>query len=271
MRQVVIRDDDTNAFTPPECLEQLYRPFLDRGMPVNLAVIPAVRRNAKTPDGKREGFLFAANGSAQDTNPIAMNSALVDYLRREPNYRIVQHGCHHDTFEFSTDDEAEVSRRISEGAAHFRDAGFAGAKTFVAPHDKFSPAAFRKCADHFRVISTGWFELARLPHAWWPNYLVKKVRKAPHWRAGKTLLLSHPGCLLSRFRQRDQILNQIKAALANSPLTVLVTHWWEYFPDGKPDKEFIGVLHQTAEYLASEPDVKVIAFDDLAAETSKNR
>ena len=264
MRQVVIRDDDTNAFTPPECLEQLYRPFLDRAMPVNLAVIPAVRRDAKTPDGKPEGFLFAANGTAQDTNPIARNPALVDYLRREPNYRIVQHGCHHDTFEFSIDDEAEVSRRISQGAVHLADAGFTTPKTFVAPHDKFSPAAFRKCANHFQVISTGWFELARLPHAWWPNYLVKKVRKLPHWRAGETLLLSHPGCLLSRFRQRDQILNQIKAAIDQSPLTVLVTHWWEYFPDGKADADFIHVLHQTAEYLAGQPDVKIVAFDELA-------
>lgn len=264
MRPVIIRDDDTNAFTPPECLEQLYRPFLDRGMPVNLAVIPAVRRDAKTPDGKREGFLFAANGDAQDVNPIAKNTALVNYLRTEPHYRVAQHGCHHDTFEFSIDDEAEVSRRIEQGAAHLAEAGFAAPKTFVAPHDKFSRAAFRKCADHFNVISTGWFELARLPHAWWPNYLVKKARKAPHWRAGNTLLLSHPGCLLSRFRQRDQILNQIKAAIANSPLTVLVTHWWEYFPDGKPDSDFIAVLHQTADYLARQPEIKVAAFDELS-------
>ena len=263
MRQVIIRDDDTNAFTPPECLEQLYRPFLDRGMPVNLAVIPAVRREAKTPAGNREGFLFAANGHAEEINPISLNPALVEYLRGEPNLRIVQHGCHHDTFEFSIDDEAELSQRIEKGASHLADAGFPAPKTFVAPHDKFSRAAFRKCADHFDVISTGWFELTRLPHAWWPNYLVKKVRHTPHWRAGKTLLLSHPGCLLSRFRQPDQILNQIKSAIARSPLTVLVTHWWEYFPDGKPDSNFIAVLHKTADYLAHQPDLKVLAFDEL--------
>ena len=265
MRQVIIRDDDTNAFTPPECLETLYRPFLDRGMPVNLAVIPAVRRGAKTPEGKPEGFLFAANGHAQETNPLGKNRKLVDYLRAEPRYRVVQHGCHHDTFEFAIRDEEEIARLLNEGIRHLADAGFVAPKTFVAPHDKFSRAAFRKSADHFRVISTGWFELARLPHAWWPGYLAKKMRHTPHWRAGNTLLLSHPGCLLSRFRQRDQILNQIKSAIAASPLTVLVTHWWEYFPDGQPDPDFISVLHQTAEYLATQPDVKVIAFDDLAA------
>ncbi len=53
MRYVIIRDDDTNAFTPPECLEQLYRPFLDRGLPVNLATIPDVSTNA-TPPGSEQ-------------------------------------------------------------------------------------------------------------------------------------------------------------------------------------------------------------------------
>ena len=96
------------------------------------------------------------------------------------------------------------------------------------------------------------------------NYLVKKARKTPHWRAGKTLLLSHPGCLLSRFRQRDQILNLIKAAIAESPLTVLVTHWWEFYRGGEPDQKFIKVLHETAEWLAGESDLRVVSFEDVA-------
>jgi uncharacterized protein DUF2334 len=263
MRHVIIRDDDTNAFTPPECLEQLYRPFLERAMPVNLAVIPAVRRDAKTPEGKREEFLFAANGTAKETNPIGDSSKLVAYLRSEPGYRVVQHGCHHDTFEFGTEDAKEIARRITEGTRYLAEAGFDRPITFVAPHDRFSRAAFRASAEYFRIISTGWFELARLPHPWWPKYAVKKLRKRPHWRAGNALLLSHPGCLLSRFRQRDKILDEVKSAIATSPVTVLVTHWWEYFPDGKPDREFIAVLHEVADYLAAERDIKVIAFDDL--------
>ena len=40
MHYVIIRDDDTFAFTPPACLERIYRPFLGRGLPVNLAMIP---------------------------------------------------------------------------------------------------------------------------------------------------------------------------------------------------------------------------------------
>src|SRR5437879_10738108 len=58
MRYVIIRDDDTNALTPVECLERLYRPFLDCGLPVNLAVIPDVSTEAKMSDGRPEGFLL---------------------------------------------------------------------------------------------------------------------------------------------------------------------------------------------------------------------
>ena len=51
MHYVIISDDDTFAFTPPACLERIYRPFLDMGMPVCLATIPEARMSVRTPDG----------------------------------------------------------------------------------------------------------------------------------------------------------------------------------------------------------------------------
>ena len=100
MRCVILRDDDTNALTPVECLERLYRPFLDRGLPVNLATVPEVRVDARTPEGAREGFLPKNPNPAVETVPLAENRALVQYLHANPGYSIVQHGCYHDTFEF---------------------------------------------------------------------------------------------------------------------------------------------------------------------------
>jgi len=52
MHYVILRDDDTNALTPVECLEQLYRPFLDRDLPVSLAVIPNVRTDTISPTAR---------------------------------------------------------------------------------------------------------------------------------------------------------------------------------------------------------------------------
>jgi hypothetical protein len=62
------------------------------------------------------------------------------------------------------------------------------------------------------------------------------------------------------------MLDSIKEAIHSRTLTILVTHWWEYFRDNKPDEAFIAVLHQTADYLAREPGIRVISFDDVTPE-----
>ena len=264
MRHVILRDDDTNALTPVECLEALYRPFLARGLPVNLATIPEVRENARTPDGHREGFLPRQSNPAIETVPLAENRALVDYLHANPGYHVVQHGCYHDAMEFDRDDRAEIVRRLDRGALRLREAGFKHVQAFVAPHDKISCVAYAEIAQRFRVISTGWFECRRLPLSWRSRYLFKKLAGHRHWRVGRTLLMSHPGCLLSHQRNFDTMLDEIKAAIAQDETTVLVTHWWEYFRDGQPDAAFINVLHRVADYLASRSDISVTTFDAMA-------
>lgn len=264
MHYVIIRDDDTNALTPVECLERLYRPFLDQGLPINLATIPEVATDARRSDGKPEGFLLPGeNGSERKTVPLASNPKLVNYLRDNPGYHIVQHGCHHDFHEFDSAEPLEIRRRLENGAQRLLEAGFARPTTFVAPYDKLSRESLREVSHRFRVLSTGWYELRRLPYSWWPRYAVKKLSGAAHWHVGRTLLLSHPGCLLSCYRSYSTMLGGIIKNLEARQLTVLVTHWWEYFRDGKVDEEFIGFLHETASYLASHPQLKVISFDAL--------
>lgn len=263
MRYVILRDDDTNALTPIDCLERLYRPFLERHLPVNLAVIPEVTTNALTPEGKPEGFLFAKNGSCAAMAPIGSNPELVQYLRENAHYRIVQHGCHHECFEFDRHSRSEIAARLERGTQMLIEAGFPRPITFVAPHDRFSRASYKEVAKRFRIISSGWFEIRRLPLSWWPEYLGKKGRGAAHWHAHRTLLLSHPGCLLSARRDLGSMLDEIIQAINSRQLTVLVTHWWEYFSGGNANEEFIGVLHRTADYLASQDDIQVISFADL--------
>ena len=264
MRYVILRDDDTNALTPVDCLEKLYRPFLERGLPVNLATIPEVREDARDPKGAREGFVPLQRNCAVEMVPLADNPRLVDYLHTNAGYHVVQHGCHHDYFEFNNPDRAEAIRRLDRGAQRLREAGFEDVPAFVAPHDKFSPAAYEETAKRFPVISSGWFEWRRMPAAWRLKYLAKKITGRPLWRAGGTQLLSHPGCLLSYVHPYESILPAIQRAIVRQEVTVLVTHWWEYFRDGKTDEAFIRVLHQTAGYLASRSDICVTTFDALA-------
>lgn len=263
MRYVILRDDDTCALTPVACLETLYRPFLDRGLPVNLATIPNVCTEDRQPNGQREGFLQFNSGSSTPFIPIGQNRALVEYLLGEPLYHIVHHGYDHALHEFECD-AAQAEHRLVAGAQRLQAAGFPTPHAFVAPYDRFTAASLRVAAARYPVISTGWFELKRVPPAWWPAYALKKLRGQPHWRAHDTLLLSHPGCLLSHHRPLGDMLDQVRRAVESQSLTVLVTHWWEYFRDTRPDAAFIKVLHQTADYLANAPDVRVISFADLA-------
>lgn len=265
MKYVILRDDDTSALTPVSCLERLYRPFLDRGLPVNLATIPLVNPQVRLPDGRREQF--APPGAAHLTAPapIGSNPELLRYLHGHDGFRIVQHGFHHDYFEFDSQDAGEVARRLDEGTRLLKEAGFAHPTTFVAPYDKLSRTSMRLAAERFKVVSTGWFELERLPMLWWPAYVLRKLLRRAHWQVRQTALLSHPGCLLSHRRPYDRMLDTVRQAIARNRLTVLVTHWWEYFPEGRPDEAFINVLHRTAEMLANDPEVRVITFDDVAA------
>ena len=264
MHYVILRDDDTCAFTPPESLERLYRPFLGRGMPVNLAAIPEVRTDVRTPDGRLEGYLAAGRGPDAPLAPIGQNRGLVDYIQAEPLYHVAQHGCHHDIFEFGGTDRDELARRIDRGAHGLREAGFAHAETFVAPFDRFSREAFVEAAARFDVISTGWFEVRRVPLRWCAAYALKKLGRRRHWRGGGKYLLSHPGCLLSFCRPHADMLASVRQAVEGATLTVLVSHWWEFFRTGTPDDKLIGILHEVAEWLASRPDVRVVSFGDVA-------
>jgi hypothetical protein len=265
MRYVILRDDDTNALTPVGCLERLYRPFFERGLPVNLAVIPEVRTDVRCPDGRLEGFLSLGPRPASETMRLEENPELVAYLRANPGYHVAQHGCFHNYFEFDRLDQPAATRLVELGAQRLQEAGFGAPRTFVAPYDRISRASLMAVARRFDIFSTGWFELGRQPRAWLSRYLWKKIRSAPHWRVGGTAMLSHPGCLLSYARPPRAILAAVRRQVEKQQLTVLVTHWWEYFRGGTPDPGFIDVLHETAEYLAATPDIRVISFDELAA------
>ncbi|MDQ6632722.1 MAG: DUF2334 domain-containing protein [Verrucomicrobiota bacterium] len=266
MKYVILRDDDTNAFTPVEYLERLFRPFLNRGMPVNLATIPNVTRHAQEADGRPEQFLMAANNKTEENTPIARNHKLVTYLKENSGFHILQHGYQHSYFEFDQNNRRDLINCLEKGTELLMEAGFPKPVTFVAPYDQLSKTSLVEVAKRFRVLSTGWFQLNKLPLSWWPQYVLKKKRKTPHWRIGSTLLLSHPGCLLSCHKPFDTMLNQIKQSIDSRRLTVLVSHWWEYFRDNTPNEEHIGVLHEVAAYLASRNDLQVISFDDLARE-----
>lgn len=264
MHYVILRDDDTNALTPVGCLERLYRPLLDQGLPVNLAMIPEVTPKATMGNGSPEGFLLNSAPATAEPIPIGSNPKLIGYLLTNRGYHIAQHGLHHEYLEFDKMPAPESGSRLDRGTKLLREAGFPRPETFVAPYDRLSRAALCEVVARFRVFSTGWFELRRLPPRCWPNYALKKLRHTWHWQVGHTLLLSHPGCLFSYAKTRNQMLQTILDQVTSRQLTVLVTHWWEYFYNGTVNDPFIDFFHETTRYLAGRHDVKFVSFTQLA-------
>lgn len=267
MTYVILRDDDTNAFTSPSRLEELYRPFLAHGLPVCLATIPEVGVDVRRRDGVLEGFLGETRADATGVRPIAENRNLVEYLLHEPGYEIAQHGLHHEIvdgrFEFDRDDSADIAGRLDRGQKLLVDAGFPPPTTFVAPQDQMSRTSLAEVAGRYAVVSTGWYSRHKVPVAMWPQYLwVKKVRRQQHWRARGTTFLSHPGCLFSYHHSVEGMLERVVSIVERQRLTVVVSHHWEYFADGVRNQALIDVLHEFADYLAHNHGVSVVRFAD---------
>ncbi len=273
MKYVLIRDDDTNATTPVAALERLFRPFLERSLPVNLAVIPAVATHATSLRGEPERFVHGPRAGKHGYVPIGQSSGLVSYLRSEPGFCIAQHGLHHEIvdghFELDSDDARDVAARLDRGKELLAEAGLGPATAFVAPQDSVTRVAVREILRRYAVFSTGYFDLARVPRRWWPWYLyTKKVRGEPHWRTVRTHLLTHPGCKLTAAVDPATMLATVEAEIASRETTVIVSHWCEYFDaDGRERSALVDVLHELARRLASRTDVRVVTFDHLARTT----
>ncbi len=265
-RYVILRDDDANGTTSPEAIERLYRPFLARGWPVCLAVIPEVRTDVRTMNGELEGFVDASRRGAPGVAPIADNRRFVDYVRAEPKLHVVQHGLRHEIvggrFEFDRDDARDVATRMDAGSRALRDAGFPKPSTFVAPQDQISRTAVRAALARYAVLSTGYYSLRRLPRRHWARYLIdKRVSKRPHVRLRSQTLLTHPGCILSPHREPEHVAEAILAVVRSQRLTVVVSHHWEYASGGGEPSPLVDVLHSLPERFEAEA-VRVVTFDE---------
>ncbi|MBM4397971.1 MAG: DUF2334 domain-containing protein [Deltaproteobacteria bacterium] len=270
MRYVVLRDDDVNATTPPEQLETLWRPFLDRGMPVSLCVIPAVDLAARRADGHVEEFVAGPDAGTPASRPIGTAPALVEWLRGTGGACVAAHGLthamHDGRYEMDLADRARAGAMLDRCLARFEEAGLGRPRAFVAPQDRLSRASMLEAARRFAVVSGGWYSLAKVPRRWWPGYVAsKKLLRRPHWRAGGTVFLSHPGCLFAPWRDPAGMAAGAMAEVGSRVLTVVVVHHWEMFDAaGRPRAVSVAALHALSALLAAEPDVKVVSLDDVA-------
>jgi hypothetical protein len=115
MVDIVIRDDDVSYFTKPQCLEHIYRPLLELGLPINLAVIPMIHAQSNEP-------VEPIKYNKKYPMLVGENKDLVEFVKQH-NFEVLQHGLMHEKFqrhsmfipEFCINSTVELQRRAELG------------------------------------------------------------------------------------------------------------------------------------------------------------
>lgn len=231
--QIIIRDDDTSFFTPPEMLLKVYAPLWDVAIPVSLSVIPAHYANIRIPQANAEAGDFIDPNipprfRGQDQRfPITDNAVLCTFLsdlQARERIEICLHGFDHDWMEFKAEAAPLLSQKLHDGR-QLLDAAFPDApiRTFIAPYDGISSAAFTA------IIEAGYHTQAH-PANLPANPFIHgcELRKAYRLPAGNTLFTSHP---LDPLTAPDAWLADAEQRRASSDVLIIVNHYWMFFDE----------------------------------------
>jgi hypothetical protein len=273
---VCIRDDDVNAFTPPYMLQETYRPLLDAGLPLNIAVIPAVETDV--PIDAVESNYFRQEGVRQNPivpvdargepgrHPISQNSEMIRFVADHPGIEIAQHGYDHALVggepEFCTTDGPDLLQRLDKGRQQLVDSFGAPPAFFVPPWDRVSQQAMGLVRERFDGISlknghTGCFSR--------PTRLRLRIKPlGPFLWLREFLVLEHPGYVVTRFHAPEYMEEKTAGLVREEAVVVLVVHHWEFFYDWEgPDEPFLNTWHRVLQGLIDNPDVRIVSFSEL--------
>lgn len=300
MKYVLIRDDDVSCFTEKRFLEKLYGPLLERGIPVNFSVIPQLKTDIEYGKGKPLGVYYKKyrmrgspavppqyRGKKIDLS-LEENEEVIQYLLRFPNVEIMQHGFDHgfvgNRNEFDLREGEELKKRIQNGKDILYRAFGRAPRFFIAPRDSISYKGLVCLQEKFKGISIwrlfnwqrvignfirsstqGKLAECFLPLQTLPLHLkFRKKKKRPCQFIEDFLIVTHPGCLLNRFAEPEEIFSSVKHAIDNTDIFTLVNHHWEYFFDWDDlDKPFFGAWEKVMAHLIDRDDVTFLKFTEL--------
>jgi len=274
---VCIRDDDVNAFTPPRMLHEAYRPLLRAGLPLNVAVVPAVETdvpidavesNYFRQEGLRQTPIVPADARGRPgRHPMTDNVEMIRFVADHPGIEIAQHGYDHAFVggepEFCATGKADLAERLDRGRQVLADCFGAPPAFFVPPWDRVSQEGMALVRERFKGISlknghTGCFpRLTRLR-------LRLKPWTGPFLWLGRFLVLEHPGYVVTRFHVPAYMEEKTAALVAEETVVVLVVHHWEFFYDwDEPNEPFLHAWPGILQGLIDNPDVRIMSFSGL--------
>jgi len=160
MRFVVV-DHDTNYFTKPEQLENVYGKIWDK-IPISLSVVPfhACTKSGAIPQEYWQGNRIF---------PIGENKELVEFLKRkisENKVSILMHGYSHRDYENGYEFEVgeNLYEKVKEGKKYLEETFRVEIRTFVPPHNSLSKEGMKAViANRLNILGSLSFRPSRRP------------------------------------------------------------------------------------------------------------
>ena len=160
MEKVVILDDSISYFTDPSHIQAVYGKFWDEGIPICLAISPALRGNVRSPEDSETYYGAIPQNKQGNPDPFKVtdNKKLCNYLNVMAEQRLVEiciRGYNGNVDEFDTDDDVLLQQKIEDGKSMMESA-FPAAEinTFVLPEKKYSNTAIQLLTEYdFSICS----------------------------------------------------------------------------------------------------------------------
>ena len=272
MKYILIRDDDVNYFTKIEDLNSVYGFIFERNIPINFAVIPNVDASAKTistnyPKNSYEPFIPEEFQGKENQFPIDENHKLVEFLKSLKKAEFLLHGFTHKgsekSFEFELENESAIEEKLNKGSKIFELAFEKIPETFVAPQDKYSVKAFLTLQKSFNVFSIGWIDKTRIPKSLILKYYLMKLRNKNYIFKDNFLVIQHPGCQFSRFKDINKSSLTLDKYLNSHKITIIVVHNWEFFNGKNLNQELYTAFKDRILSLWGNENFKFINFSEL--------
>lgn len=147
MEKVVILDDSISYFTDPSQIQKIYGKFWDEGIPISLAITPALRGNVRSSSDSASYYGAIPADKHGDPSPFKVtdNKKLCNYLNVMAEQRLVEiciRGHNGNIDEFDSDDDVLLQQKIEDGKSLMQSA-FPDAEinTFVLPEKAYSDVA----------------------------------------------------------------------------------------------------------------------------------
>ncbi len=276
-RYILIRDDDVSFFTRPQVLQRVHGPLFSGRLPLNLAVIPNVRGDIRGTNANRiylreegleyEPFIPPHMRGKAESFPVGRNGELCNFIRANPQIEVVQHGYSHEwaggTAECAGRYSKELAAQLRVGRKIIQRETRQDTRFFVPPWDALSRDLVETIREVFDGVSMKDASREMLPFG--QRLFARRPRLSKRCLlSGDFLCVGHPGYIVSRFNQHDDMRRGVMDIVAAERVVVLVTHHWEFFFDwGAADEALLKAWHEILEELIARPDVEFLTFSHL--------